>query len=220
MVAPERATGYPQGMIDEAASAVQAAEKLRRELEKLLAKIVTVVPRSRYSLSELPKASAETLTTRASREAAAISGALALPTGPAAMLTVLPDLVAVWQRQSQLVADIAACYGRSDQLDQATLMRCMFGHLLKDAGKDIFARASQRVAVSKGAQILLSRGLKIIANAVVKRFMRRIFTRWVPLIGAAAMAGYTYRDTAKVGEAAIAHFEGIGAKKRRKSKKS
>src|SRR6266446_1408091 len=53
---------------------------------------------------------ARTLTTTAALKAATISGSLALPPGPLGLVTVLPDLYAVWRVQAQLVSDIAAVH--------------------------------------------------------------------------------------------------------------
>jgi hypothetical protein len=37
---------------------------------------------------------------------------MALPPGPLGLATVIPDLLAIWKLQQQLVADIAAVFGK------------------------------------------------------------------------------------------------------------
>ena len=51
-----------------------------------------------------PDAAAEGLARGAAKQAALISGSLALPPGPWGMLTVLPDVYLIWKVQRQLVA--------------------------------------------------------------------------------------------------------------------
>ena len=69
--------------------------------------IVTGVPESREHAVDRPANAAKTLARKAAARAAAMSGALALPPGVFGMLTVLPDLIAIWRIQSQMVVDIA-----------------------------------------------------------------------------------------------------------------
>src|SRR5215831_15052235 len=79
--------------------------------DKILA-LISEVPSSTKRPSKRPDEAARKLIRAAAREAAAISTSLALPPGPAGLLTIIPDLYLVWKVQAQLVADIAALYGR------------------------------------------------------------------------------------------------------------
>ena len=54
-----------------------------------------------------PAQRARVIARSVSRKAAVTAGSLALPPGPLGWLTVLPELVAVWKLQAQMVADIA-----------------------------------------------------------------------------------------------------------------
>src|SRR5262245_53617077 len=65
---------------------------------------------------------AERLARAASLKAAAVSGALSVPPGPAGLLTILPDLVLVWRIQGQMVSDIAAAYGKAVLLTREGLL--------------------------------------------------------------------------------------------------
>jgi hypothetical protein len=48
--------------------------------------------------------------------------------GQLGLLTVLPDLVAMWRIQSQLVSDIAAVYGKTANLGREHMLWCLFKH--------------------------------------------------------------------------------------------
>lgn len=92
--------------------------------------------------SQAPGSDPGPLVRSASMKAAALSGTLALPGGPVGALTLLPDLVAVWRIQAQLVADVAACYGQTVRLTKESLLFCLFKHGAAQA----LARATRRLA--------------------------------------------------------------------------
>lgn len=62
----------------------------------------------------------------AGAQAATVSGTLALPPGPLGMLTIVPDLLAVWKIQAQMVADIAGAFGKNAHLSQEQMLYCLF----------------------------------------------------------------------------------------------
>ncbi|MEP6997416.1 MAG: hypothetical protein ABI900_07190, partial [Betaproteobacteria bacterium] len=88
--------------------------------------IISSVPAARESASSHPGSAARKLARKSATRAAALSGALALPPGIFGMLTVLPDLVAIWRIQAQMVADIAGLYGREVELTRAHMVYCLF----------------------------------------------------------------------------------------------
>ncbi|MET0616845.1 MAG: hypothetical protein ABWZ54_03690, partial [Luteibacter sp.] len=78
---------------------------------------------SRIPDSEVPRADkgsvedeCRRLSNAAANKAGLTAGSLALPPGPLGWLTVLPELVAIWRIQGQLVSDIAAAYGKTAKL--------------------------------------------------------------------------------------------------------
>ena len=121
------------------------------------------------------------LSRKAAMKAAALSSGLALPPGPAGLLTILPDLVGVWRIQSRLVADVAACHGRTACLNRESLLYCLFKHAAAQALRDLAARVAQRTAFRAGA-------------------------RWLPVVGAVGVGAYAYFDTLQVGRTAASFF--------------
>jgi len=87
-----------------------------------LESLVANVPPSHQAAVAIPAIAARALARNAAARAAALSGALALPPGFLGMLTVLPDLVAIWRIQAQLVSDIAGLYGKSMQLARGHML--------------------------------------------------------------------------------------------------
>ena len=208
-------------MLDQAASKV--VEKALPKLEKLLSEVVSDIPESQKTKAVEPEAVSRGLASAAARHTAVLTGALALPTGPLGVLTLVPDLVAVWRRQAQLVADIAATYGRKDRLTRELMMYCLFRHVSADAVKDIAVRAGQRLIVTHTTVIVFYRVVRVILGDLIAVLAGRFLLRWLPILGAASVAAYSYRDTKQVGDTAIEAFGSAievepAAKPRRKHK--
>ena len=106
--------------------------------------IVARVPATREGKAEDPATAARTLARKAAARAAALSGALALPPGVLGLMTVLPDLVAIWRIQAQMVADIAGLYGKEMQLTRSHMLYCLFRHAASQLTRDVAVRAGDR----------------------------------------------------------------------------
>jgi hypothetical protein len=143
----------------------------------------------------------------AAAKAALAAGALALPAGPLGWATIAPEMMAVWRIQRQLVADIAALYGRSAELGPAQMMWCLFRHTAAQALRDLGVRVGERVIVRPAAQALLQRVAGAVGVHLGKQVASRALSRWVPLLGAAGVGAYAYWDTRQVGRAAQQLFE-------------
>ena len=143
----------------------------------------------------------------AASQAAATAGVLALPPGPAGMLTVVPDLIAVWRIQRQLVADIAGCYGKSAELRGEAMMYCLFRHAAAQAARDLVVRIGQRVLLRQSSVALMERSLRRVGLTVSQRMVGRTLSRWVPIAGAVGVGAYAFYDTMQVGRTAQQLFE-------------
>ena len=78
---------------------------------RALLDFVSRIPAAEVGPSADPLADARALGQRAARRAAVTAGSLALPPGPLGWMTVLPELIAIWRIQAQMVSDIAASFG-------------------------------------------------------------------------------------------------------------
>ncbi len=126
--------------------------------------------------------------------------------GPWGLLTLLPDLIAVWKRQSQLVADIAAVYCKTATLGKEQMLYCLFRHTAAHAFRDVVVRTGERYLVRHASVQLLQAVAAKIGIKVAERTAGKAAARFVPLLGATGVAGYAYYDTRKVGRSAIELF--------------
>ena len=86
---------------------VAGIEKTTEALAKAILDVVAAVPKTNERLASTPRERARAIQTAASLKAAAVSGTLALPSGPLSFAVILPDLISVWRIQAKMVADIA-----------------------------------------------------------------------------------------------------------------
>ena len=145
---------------------------------------------------------------KAAGKASLTAGAFAIPLGPIGWLTILPEMIAVWRIQAQLVVDIAALHGRKPLITREQMIFCLFRHTAAQAVRDLAVRAGERLIV----QQVTAQVLKKIAEAIGVKIARRVagkgITRWLPVIGVVGVAGYAYYDTAQVGATALEMFSG------------
>ena len=170
--------------------------------------IVARVPATREVKVEAPAAAARTLARKAAARAAALSGALALPPGVLGLMTVLPDLVAIWRIQAQLVSDISGLYGREMQLTRTHMLYCLFRHAASQLARDVAVRAGERLVIRQLSSGALRSVLASIGISVTQRIAGTAASRWLPIVGAAAVAGYAYFDTLQVAKTAVRMLEG------------
>jgi hypothetical protein len=169
--------------------------------------IVSRVPSSREHAVLQPDLAARKLARKAARRAAALSGTLALPPGALGMLTVIPDLIAIWRLQAQLVADIAGLYGKDLQLTRTHMVYCLFRHAATQLARDVVVRTGERLVFRQLSGGALKGVLAGVGLNVTQRVAGTAASRWLPLVGAAAVAGYAYFDTMQVAKTAIGLLE-------------
>jgi len=177
---------------------------------RVAARILSVlgeVPTSHQRRSRHPAESARKVANTAAVNAAAAAGSLALPPGPLGWLTVLPEMVLVWKIQAQMVADIAAFYGKKRVLTREQMLYCLFKHTASQAVRDLVVRAGQRMIVRRATVKALNAIAQRVGVTVTQRALARTTARWLPVVGALGVAAYAYYDTAQVAKSAVELFE-------------
>lgn len=174
-----------------------------QRIQNALMDLVAVVPTTSCARSSSPKKEAERLAFRAKSQTAIVAGGLALPPGPFGMLTILPDLIIIWKIQAQLVADIAALYGKTAELKQEAMLYCLFRHSVASLGRDLLVRVGERMLIRRASLRFMQSMLAQVGIRVTQRVVGKSISRWIPLLGAGVVAGYAWYDTAKVAASAM-----------------
>jgi len=160
--------------------------------------LIATIPKSTFDEipdRDLAKTTCQKLVTVAAMKTATISGGMALPPGPIGLVTILPELKLVWLTQTQLVSDIAAIYGKTISLDQQAMLYCLFKHGLATGFKEIVVRVGERYLIKRASLRAIQALLKKIGVSVTQRLLGRSVSRWLPIIGAGAIAAFSYKDT-------------------------
>ncbi|WP_243042887.1 EcsC family protein [Dyella sedimenti] len=169
---------------------------------------VSEIPGSRVEGSPEPEREAQRLAARAAQRAALTAGSLALPPGPLGWLTVLPELIAIWKIQAQMVSDIAAAYGKHSVLGREQMLWCLFRHTAAQAFRDLVVRVGDRLLFRRITYTVAERIAKTVGIKVTQRAVGNGLARWLPVAGAVGVGTYAYYDTRQVARTAIAMFSG------------
>jgi hypothetical protein len=183
---------------DHQRAAAQVADAIRD--------FVVSIPPAREHAQPQPEARARTIAANAARTAALTAGSLALPPGPLGWITILPEIVAVWRIQSQMIADIAGAYGKDAALDQEQMLYCLFRHSAAQAVRDLVVRVGERVLIRQASLRATQHIVSKVGLHVTQRSLSRGISRWLPVVGAVGVGAYAYFDTQKVAETAIELF--------------
>ena len=176
-------------------------------VSRQLLALIAEPPSSTRRLSSRPADAARKAAREAAAKAALAAGALALPPGPLGWLTILPEMLAVWRIQAQLVADIAALYGRTAQLGPTQMLYCLFRQTAAQAVRDLAVRVGERIVVRPLATAALAKVAAAVGLKLGEKIVGKSLSRWVPVLGAAGVSAYAFYDTRQVGLAALALFE-------------
>jgi hypothetical protein len=167
------------------------------------------LPSSKESKSQTPRDDAHKTANATAAKAALAAAALALPPGALGWLTILPEMVGVWKIQKQLVADIAALYGKQTTLTPEQVVYCLFQHTAAQGVRGLVVRVGHRTLVRRASPRLIGSISRRLGTALAKRALGRGATRWLPIMGALGVGAYAYRDTAQVAATAIDLFDGV-----------
>jgi hypothetical protein len=181
-------------------------EKPESALAKAILDVVSAVPKTTEPQNASPKERSRQIAATAALKAAAVSGTLALPPGPLGIATIVPELIAVWRIQAQMVADVAAAFGKSSELDRPQMLYCLFKHAAAQVVRDLAVRIGERVVFHHVTLRFLQGTAKKLGVQVTQRVIAKSAARWVPVLGSLGVAGYAYYDTAQVGSTAIELF--------------
>ena len=188
-------------------SPVAAGEQAAAGVAAAILKFIRRIPSSSERKSRTPVKAARNRANASAAKAALAAGTLALPPGPLGWLTILPEMMAVWRIQSQMVADIAALYGRKVTLTEEQMVYCLFRHSAAQAVRDLVVRVGERVLIKKASLALLQTIAHNVGLRVTRKAIGKGLSRWIPVAGAIGVGAYAWYDTAQVAATAIELFE-------------
>ncbi|MBD8881033.1 hypothetical protein IHE49_11140 [Rhodanobacter sp. 7MK24] len=186
--------------------AVIGGQEETNRVTQAILDFISRIPASKVEGADDPQAKARQIASRAAQRAALTSGTLALPPGPLGWLTVLPELMAIWKIQAQMVSDIAAAYGRHAELGREQMLYCLFRHTAAQAFRDLVVRMGDRLLFRRMSFAVVERIAKQLGMKLSQRAVGEGLSRWLPVIGALGVGAYAYYDTGQVAATTLELF--------------
>jgi hypothetical protein len=90
------------------------------------------------------------------------------------------------------------------------MVYCLFRHATSQLARDVAVRAGERLVFRQMSGGALKSVLNSVGMSVTQRVAGTAASRWLPVIGAVAVAGYAYYDTLQVARTAIGVLETPG----------
>ncbi len=187
----------------------QSNFRASRRIAEAILDYVGQIPATSEYRKQKPEGYARAIARAAARQAAVTAGSLTLPPGPLGWLTLLPELRSLWKLQTQMVADLAGCYGKSDELNREEMLYCLFRHTDPQIVRDLVAKIGRRHVVHLASRPETQSVALKIGMHLSQRVIGRGISRWIPVLGAIGASAYAYYDTSQVARTAIELFTGI-----------
>ena len=137
---------------------------------------------------------------------AAISGGASLVPGPWGMVAVIPEIAAVIRNQLAMIYDVGMAYGKSKVLNKELLAGILITAMGASAGSLLVMQGS-KVLVKRVALRAFQKIIVLLAGRVTQQALKSAISKWLPGVGAAAMAVWSNYLTRQVGKKAIEIFE-------------
>lgn len=137
---------------------------------------------------------------------AAISGSASLVPGPWGMVVVFPEIAAVIRNQLAMIYDLGMAYGKNKVLNKELLAGVLITAMGSSAGSLLVMQGS-KVLVKRVALRTFQQIITILAGKITQQALKSAISKWLPGVGAAAMAVWSNYLTRQVGKKAIEIFE-------------
>lgn len=184
----------------------RAFEQAEGGIAQTIFEFIGQVPQTEEPRARNPRSRARQIGRQTARRAALTAGTLALPPGPLGWLTLLPEMRAVWSQQTQMVADMAGSYGRHADLTPELMLYCLFRHLAPAAFRRVVQQDGGVYIVRRATPGLLRAIVVKIAARISLRLLGRGASRWLPIVGAVGVGGFSWFDTGRVADTTIELF--------------
>ena len=140
------------------------------------------------------------------RNNAAISGGASLIPGPWGMAAVIPELTLVIRNQIQMVYDIGVANGKQAQLTKELLIGIFLTAMGSSAGSLLTIHGG-KILVRRASLQVIQKIIAMLGGRVTQQVIKSSISKWLPVVGAGAMAAWTGYMTKNIGEKANELFK-------------
>lgn len=158
-------------------------------------------PAARPSLSQVPS-----IIGSYTRNNAAISGGAGLIPGPWGMMAVVPELALVIRNQVQMIYDIGVAHGKEAQITRELLLG-IFVTAMGSGATSLLTIQGGRLLVKRASLRVIQKIILWLGGKITQQALKKAISRWLPVVGAAAMAAWTGWMTKNIGKKANELFQ-------------
>lgn len=137
---------------------------------------------------------------------AAISGGASLVPGPWGMVAVIPEIAVVIRNQLAMIYDVGMAYEKNKVLNKEILA----GVLITAMGvgtESLLVIQGSKVLVKRVALRQFQKIISLLGGKITQQVLKTAIGKWLPVVGAAALAYWSNYMTRQVGKKAIEIFE-------------
>ncbi len=156
---------------------------------------------SKEGVKKPTKDQIDNLVFNAANTNAVISGGMSLIPGPFGMLSLVPEIILVIRNQINLVYDIGVACGKEKELNNEILMY-VFLSSMGSTGIGLATVHGSKVLVKRASLQVMQKLIALLGGKITQRALKALVARWLPFVGAAAMAYWTRSTTVSIGEKA------------------
>ncbi len=186
---------------------MEATSKISEGIEKAVINVIQ--ERSKHYLeNEAPnKHELTSLINSYGYRNAAISGGCSLIPGPWGMAAAVPEIILVIQNQLKMVYDIGKAHGHDEKtLDTQLLLEIVLSGT-GNAGLTTTTIVGQKLILTRAGARTIQRIIARLGGKVTQKLIKSMASKWIPVVGAAAMATWSKYSTEKIGKRADEMFK-------------
>lgn len=131
----------------------------------------------------------------------AVSGGINLIPGPWGMAAVIPEIAILIRNQLAMIYDIGAANGTSKALNRELLAGVFLSAMGVGVG-GILVMHGSKVLVRRAALRVFQKVVIALAGKVTQRMLKSLISKWLPIVGPAAMAVWSNISTRQIGKKA------------------
>ncbi len=137
---------------------------------------------------------------------AVIAGAANLVPGPWGALTIVPEMTMVIRNQIQMIYDVGVAHGKEAHLDGNTLL-AVFSSVLGGGAISLVTVRGGKLLLRRASLRVMQQVIEWLGGKIAQRVLKSFLARWVPIVGAGAMALWARQSTISMGREAAALLE-------------
>ncbi|MEN9307092.1 MAG: hypothetical protein RL173_1024 [Fibrobacterota bacterium] len=132
---------------------------------------------------------------------AIISGGATIIPGPWGMAGSIPEIGMLMKNQISMIYDIGVAYGKEDCMSKELVAGIMMSSAGSIGGKLLIVQG-ERLIVKRVSLRAFQKAVELFGSRVLQQMLKSVISKWLPFVGALAMATWSNYSTKLIGRLA------------------